>query len=76
MPNQQQNHHVGFRLTGWHQGFVEMSDSDSSPMALAATGRFQEALATLARRRQGKSARMTATERLEFAELLEQGVFE
>ena len=48
-----------------------MSDSDPSPMALAATGRFQEALATLARRRQGKSGRMTATERLEFAELLE-----
>ena len=48
-----------------------MSDSDPSPMALAATGRFQEALTALARRQQGKRGRMTATERLEFAELLE-----
>ena len=48
-----------------------MSDSNPSPMALAATGRFQEALTALTRCRQGKSGRMTATERLEFAELLE-----
>ena len=48
-----------------------MSDSDPTPMALAATGRFQEAFTTLARHRQGKSGRMTATDRLEFAELLE-----
>jgi len=48
-----------------------MSEVDPSATALAAQGRFQEALAKLSRSRQSASSSMTVAERIEFAELLE-----